>query len=199
MGEVKTITILSDSFFLPTGYRNQALQLAQYLHKKGYKIHVLMNAYNGMTLKNATLLDGTELPFEMHGEITHSYFQNTMSQHLKETKSERFFILLDTFMLFPWFLNIDTSPAKTLFWFPTDGGGGMPKGCEMILKKVDKPIAMSRFGQKQVKDYYGIDTIHIPHGLNTSRFYRIPEEQRLKLKEKWGFKDKFVIGVVARN
>jgi glycosyltransferase involved in cell wall biosynthesis len=102
-------------------------------------------------------------------------------------------------MLYPWFMNIDTSPAKTLFWFPTDGGGGLPKGCEDILKKIDKPIAMSRFGQKQVKEYHGLDVKYIPHGLDTKNFYRISDEERDKIREKWGFKDKFVIGVVARN
>jgi len=48
-----------------------------------------------------------------------------------------FDILLDTFMLFPHLLNKDLSPAKTIFWYPSDGGAGMPKGCESILKKVD--------------------------------------------------------------
>jgi glycosyltransferase involved in cell wall biosynthesis len=193
------ITILSDSPFIPTGYRNQAVMLAKFLKKKGHEIHYLANAFNGITIDYAKLFDGTELDFKIYGEMVHSYFQGTMSQHLKETNSDRFFILLDTFMLFPWFLNIDTSPAKTLFWFPSDGGGGMPKGCEQMLRKIDKPIAMSRFGQKQIKDYYGIDLMHIPHGTEPDKFYRLPDEEKNKLREKWGFKDKFVIGVVARN
>jgi len=193
------ITILSDSPFIPTGYRNQAVQLAKYLKKKGHEIHYLANAFSGITIDYAKLFDGTELDFKIYGELVHSYFQGTMSQHLKETNSERFFILLDTFMLFPWLLNIDFNPAKSLFWFPSDGGGGMPRGCEQILKKIDKPIAMSRFAQKQVKDYYGIDVIYIPHGTEPDKFYKLTEEERNKLREKWGFKDKFVIGVVARN
>ncbi len=46
------------------------------------------------------------------------------------------------------FMNIDTSPAKTFFYFPSDGGGGLPIGCEAILKKINVPIAMAKFGQK---------------------------------------------------
>ena len=38
------------------------------------------------------------------------YFNQEMSQLLKTIKPDVFLILLDTFMLFPWFLNIDTSP-----------------------------------------------------------------------------------------
>jgi glycosyltransferase involved in cell wall biosynthesis len=102
-------------------------------------------------------------------------------------------------MLFPWFLNIDTSPAKTFFWFPSDGGGGLPKGCEAILKKIDVPVAMSQFGQKQVKDYHNLEVAHIPHGVDYKAFYPLEEADRLKLRTKWGLNDKFVIGVVARN
>ncbi len=108
----------------------------------------------------------------------------------------------NTFMLHGangWFLNIDTSPARTLFWFPTDGGGGLPSGCQNILKKIDKPVAMSKFGQKQVKEYHDLNVDHIPHGLDTKLFYKMSDEERLKLRRKYGLEGKFVIGVVARN
>ena len=144
--------------------------------------------------------DGTQFKCKIYGSsFGQDYFANTMSMHLKETKTDIFIILLDTFMLYPWFLNIDTSPAKTYFWFPSDGGGGMPKGCENILRKVDCPVAMAKFGQKQVGDYYGIKTEYIPHGVDSKRFYRLPESQRNELRIRWGLNDKFVIGVVARN
>ena len=193
------ITILSDSPTIPTGYRNQSLQMAQYLRKQGHEVHFLANSYMGATIDYARLSDGTELDFKIYGEMQHGYFRNVMSEHLKKTKTDIFFILLDTFMLYPWFLEIDFSPAKAIFWFPSDGGGGMPKGCEMILKKVNCPVAMAKFGQKQVKDYYGIDVKHIPHGLNLKNFYRLSDEKRKEIRTKAGLNDKFIIGVVARN
>ena len=196
------IVILSDSPFIPTGYRNQALQLAQYLTKKGHEIHYLANAYMGMQLNKATLFDGTEINFKMYGELQHSYFKDTMSPIIKQVMADRFIILLDTFMLHGgdgWFLNVDTSPAKTFMWFPTDGGGGLPAGCINILRKIDQPVAMAKFGQKQVKDYHDLDVVHIPHGVNTKLFYRMKDEEKLKLRQKYGLIDKFVIGIVARN
>ncbi len=196
------IAILSDSPFIPTGYRNQALQLAQYLHKRGHEIHYLANAYMGMELKKAILFDGTDISFRLYGEMQHSYFKDTMSPILKKIMADRFFILLDTFMLHGndgWFLHVDTSPAKTLFWFPTDGGGGLPVGCINILKKIERPVAMSHFGQKQVREYHNLDVPYIPHGVNTELFYKMKDEERLKLRERYGLVDKFVIGVVARN
>ena len=155
-----------------------------------------------MELNKATLYDGTELNFKMYGEMQHSYFRNTMSAILKKVMADRFFILLDTFMLHGndgWFLNIDTSPARTFFWFPSDGGGGLPAGCQNILKKIDNPIAMSKFGQKQVKDYYNLDVGYIPHGVNTKLFYKMPDDKKLELRRRYGLEGKFVIGVVARN
>lgn len=194
------ICILSDSPALPTGYRNQAVQLVQYLEKKGHKVHYLANAFVGTTLDGIKLEDGTELKAKIHGSMFgQDYFANTMSQIFKDNQIDRFIILLDTFMIFPWFLNIDTSPAKTYFWVPSDGGGGLPSGCENILKKVDCPVSMSKFAQKQIKDYHGIDTKYIPLGIDTKRFFRLKDEERNILRNKWGLKDKFVIGVVARN
>lgn len=75
----------------------------------------------------------------------------------------------------------------------------MPRGCSAILKKVDLPIAMSRFAQKQVKDYYGMETPYIPLCTEPKRFYRLPDMDREMLRRKWGVHDKFVVGVVARN
>jgi len=192
-------TILSDSPMLPTGYSNQSKQLARYLRKKGHEVHYLANSYTGAQISYAKLKDGTEFDYNIYGEMQHSYFMNTLSEHLKKTKSDILFILLDTFMLFPKLLEIDLSPAKTFFWYPSDGGAGMPKNCELILKKVNVPVAMAKFGQKQVKDYYGIDTLHIPHGTEPNRFYKLSNEERMRLKASWGLLDKFVIGVVARN
>ena len=165
------ITILSDSPFIPTGYSNQAKLLAKVLKERGHEIHFLANSYAGATIEHSKLTDGTVFDYKIYGEMQHGYFSATMSQHLKETKTDVFFILLDTFMLFQSnFLNQDTSPARTIFWYPSDGGGGMPKQCELILAKINQPVAMSKFGQKQVKDYYNMNTGYIPHGTEPKKF-----------------------------
>jgi len=193
------IAILSDSPMLPTGYSNQMKQLTQYLHNKGHEIHYFANAYSGATLEHTKLEDGTDFNFKIYGDSENQYFANSLSPRLKEIKPDKFIILLDTFMLFPWFLNVDTSPAETYFWFPSDGGGGLPRGCEKILQKIDNPIAMSEFAQKQVKEYHNLSVTHIPHGLNVNRFYSLSINEKEEKRKQWGFQDKFVVGVVARN
>lgn len=194
------IAILSDSVTIPTGYRNQASQLAKYLQSKGHEIFYLANAYAGSNIDSLKLEGGEEFNFKIFGhQMQDQYFHMTMSYLLKKYKIDRFIILLDTFMLYPWFLNVDTSPAKTFFWFPTDGGGGLPDDCQKILQKINQPVAMSRFGQKQVKDYYNLNSAFIPHGVNSDSFYPLSDQERLNLKVRFGLKNKFVIGVVARN
>ncbi len=196
----KKIVILSDSPFIPTGYSNQGKLLANYLVKQGHEVHYLANAYNGTTISYAKLKDGTEFNYSIYGEMQPSYFANSMRALLTEIKPDKFFILLDSFMLYQsGFLNQDTSPAETFFWFPSDGGGGMPKDCEKILMKVNHAVAMARFGQKQVKDYYNLDVKHIPHGCEPDRFYKLTDEERNQLRAKYRLQNKFVIGVVARN
>lgn len=197
------ITILSDSPTFPTGYSNQARLLCKYLRSKGHEIHYLANGLQGSTLRYAELSDGTKLDYNIYGNPGRNpYFQDYISHHLKEVRSDAFIILLDTFMLYGsngWFNQVDTSPAQTFFWFPTDGGGGMPVGCDSILRKVDVPVAMAEFGKKQVKDYHNINSECIPHGTEPDRFYRLSDSDRIKIKSKYGLLGKFVIGVVARN
>jgi len=194
------IVVLSDSPTLCTGYRNQATQLVRHLEKQGHEIHYLANGYIGSDIQNITLDGGEEFKYKIYGHShDNQYFNRTLSKTLKELKADRLIVLLDTFMLYPWFLNVDTAPAKTFFWFPSDGGGGMPKDCQKILQKIDVPVAMAEFGQKQCKDYYNLPVEHIPHGVDCDSFYPLPAEEKKDLKKKWGLDGKFVIGVVARN
>ena len=173
------IAVLSDSLTIPTGYKNQMSQLVQYLRSKGHEIFYMANGYVGADMEGLKLDGGEQYDFKIYGHNTiNPYFKETMSKIIRDNKVDRFIVLLDTFMLYPWFLNIDTSPAKTFFWFPSDGGGGLPKGCDSILRKIDTPVAMAKFGQKQVKDYHNLNVEHIPHGLNTEEFKPVSEEKK---------------------
>jgi len=201
------ITILSDSPFITTGYSDQCKKLVNYLTDKGHEVHWLANGHMGKTIEYARLDDGTEVKAKVYGRIQHQYFGDMLSSHLKKTNSDIFLVVLDTFMLHGdpknprngWFLNIDTAPAKTIFWYPSDGGGGMPIGCDLILKKMDLAVAYSKFAQQQVKDYYGLETPYIPLGTEKKRFFKMSDIERHKLKQKYGLQGKFIVGSVFRN
>lgn len=194
------IAILSDSPLLTTGYRNQAVHLANNLSERGHNVYYFGHAYNGQVLRpGSTLEDGRKLNFTIVGQGREAYFKDVLDKYVKDYKIDVLIILLDTFMLFDWILKLDLSPAKTIFWFPSDGGQGMPLGCENILKKIDHPIAMAKFGRDQVKICHNIDVDYIPHTIDAKQFFPLPENERQELRRKWGLDGKFVIGVVARN
>jgi len=95
----KVITILSDSPTIPTGYRDQSVMVADYLVSKGYEVHFLGNAYTGSTIDKIKFIGEEVHNFKLYGMGLQPYFADVITNHLKETKSDYFLILLDTFML----------------------------------------------------------------------------------------------------
>ncbi len=191
---------LSDSPLTVTGYATISWNICNRLAEQGHEVFYIGHNYLGQTIpKGLKLQDGTELKFTLLGGSPRPYASDLIMPLIKKYKPDIFGVLLDTFMLYPWFLNLDFSPAKSIFYFPSDGGGGMPLGCENILRKVNCPVAMARFGMRQVKQFYNIDTKYIPHAVDTKIYYPLSQAERNNIKAKYGLQDKFVVGVVARN
>ncbi len=181
--------------------------LTNYL-KKGMKpedinnIQTIFKKYPQLQLPALWLNDGTPLNFNIWGTGKESYFKDVLTPRIRQIQPDLCGALLDTFMVMqpsPWFLDIDFAPSKSYFYFPSDGGGGLPLGCENVLRKVDQPVAMSKYAQTQAKEVYGIETAYIPHAISQKRYYPLSDEEKAKLRQKWGLVDKQIIGVVARN
>jgi len=194
------IYFLSDSCLTCTGYATITSNILNYLSEKGHEcIHQAHN-YVGQTIPPGFKFeDGRELKFKIMGTGKMLYSQDLLVPRIRELKPDIFGVLLDSFMLYPWILNLDFAPAKSIIYFPSDGGGGLPQFCENVLKKFNVKVAMSKYAQKQVFDLYGIKAEYIPHAIDTSNYYALDEGRRKELKTKWGFQDKFVVGVVSRN
>lgn len=192
---------VSDSPFNVTGYATISTNICNGLVDNGHEVFYLGHNFIGQDIPpGVKFADGKELKFTvLGGSGREPYAKDLWIPKIRELKPDFFGILLDTFMLYPHYLQMDYAPAKTIFYFPSDGGGGMPLGCENILRKANIPIAMAKFGQKQVKDLYGINTEYIPHAVDTKIYYPLPEKERNELRVKWGLQDKFVVGSVYRN
>lgn len=191
---------LSDSPMTVTGYSTISWNICNKLAEAGHNVYYLAHNYMGQTLaKGKHIENGPEFKFITLGGSPTAYSQNLIMPFIKKYKIDVFGILLDTFMTYPWLLNLDFAPAKTIFYYPSDGGGGLPLRCEDILKKVNVPIAMARFGQRQVKQLHQMDTKYIPHAVDIKNYYPLSPEEKLKCKAKFGLQDKYVVGVVARN
>jgi len=191
---------LSDSPLTVTGYATITWNILNKLSDAGHTCYALGHNYVGQTIPpGLKLKDGTKMKFTIISGGPAPYAQNLIQPYIKKYKIDVFAVLLDTFMLYPWILNMDFSPAKTIFYFPSDGGGGMPLGCENILRKVNCPVSMSKYGQQQVKEMYNIDTKYIPHAIDIKNYKPLSAPEKENIRAKWGLNNKFVVGTVARN
>lgn len=196
----KKILFLSDSPLTCTGYGRISTEISNYMVSKDWEVHLMGHNYIGQDLPpGLTFKDGSKLNFHVYGNGREPYCKDLIMPRIRDIKPDIFIILLDTFMLYPWLTELDFAPAKTIFYFPSDGGGQLPSGCENVLRKVNVPVAMAKFGQKQCKEVHNLDTLHIPHHVDTNNFYPLPDEERAKIRIKWGLTNKFVVGTVARN
>jgi glycosyltransferase involved in cell wall biosynthesis len=194
------IGILSDSPFLTTGYATIASNMGNIFAEKGHNVFYFAHVYTGQSLvPGTTFEDGRKLNFNIIGQGREAYFKDLLSLYTKMYKLDVLVVLLDTFMGYNWFLSLDLSPAKTIWYFPSDGGSGMPLGCEQILKFVNNPVAMAKFGKQQVEKLYGVPCDYIPHAVDTTNYFPMKEDERKKLRQMWGLEGKFVVGSVFRN
>jgi len=213
MKQKPVILWLSDSPFTNTGYATISRNILNGLSDE-FECHYLAHNYMGQTIpeNGVTLQDGLRFKFTIHGAGREGYCRDLIEPYIQKFKPDFFCVLLDTFMGFQVGMqNINFAPAKSLFYFPSDGGGGMPQGCEQILKHFNIAVAMAEFGKIQTKDYYNLNTEFIPHAVDCNLFRPINHLEKSKIKSEFsvlsingqlmkGFlHDKFVVGTVARN
>ena len=194
------ILALSDSPTTCTGFATICSNIMTGMVEKNWEVNYMGHNYLGQDLvPPITFEDGRTLNFKLQGAGREQYCKDMIVPRINKFNPDVFFIQLDTFMVFPWFMDLPLNRTRSVFYFPSDGAGGMPLGCENILKKVNMPVAMAKFGQKQVKDLYNIDSEYIPHAIDEKNYYPLPLEEREKLKAKYGLTGRFVVGTVARN
>lgn len=196
----KKIVWMSDSPFLPTGYATISNQICKRLSEDfGWEIVYVSHNYLGRKLEKDEVKG---MPYSLYGKGRDEFCKDVIVPILREEKPQLFITLLDTFMVFPWFMEMDFAPARTLFYYPVDGGGtGLPYQCENVLRKCALPISMSRHGAEIVKSKYGVDSAFIPHAVDSKHYKPFSPEEKIVLRkaENWGLQNKFVVGVVARN
>ena len=112
----------------------------------------------------------------------------------KDFNADIFLSLIDVWVL----RNLDKT-IRHVPWMPVDHEPP-PQPVLLALKQnpgLVKPIAMARFGQKQLEKN-GIEAYYIPHTVNTDLFKPDPEGREFA-RGKYEWKDKFVVGTVGTN
>jgi glycosyltransferase involved in cell wall biosynthesis len=91
----------------------------------------------------------------------------------------------------------DFEGLRIAAWLPVDCEPVPPMTRVAIDRYNVTPIAMSRFGEKALRDA-GYDPLYVPHGIETAVFQE--HEDRDECKRSMGIDpDKFVVGMVAHN
>jgi len=192
---------LSDTALSPTGYSNVTKHVLNGLTARSWNCTNIGHNYLNRPLSPPIRILGSSetINFKcLPGDMQAAHAQNLIEPYINQFKPDLFVILLDTFMCYPWLLNKNIS-CKSVFYFPTDGDP-FPIGCDAILRKVTKPIAMSKFGRDQVFKDHGILADYIPHGVDSNKFIPYTPEMKMAARLKWNLPpDAFIMGNNFRN
>jgi glycosyltransferase involved in cell wall biosynthesis len=176
----------SNAPFVPTGYGQQTALFAPHLSEH---YDLAISAFYG--------LDGAKLMW--HGIPLYPGFgadfgNGFLLQHAKhhfdgDVQGGMVFCLMDI-----WPLNAQMASRMNLIsWCPIDHEPALPAIVKFFKESGAVPVAMSRFGEEQLKE---LDPLYCPHAVDTS-VYRPHDREELDTGSLP--KDAFVVAMVAAN
>jgi FkbM family methyltransferase len=179
--------IHSNAPWVPSGYGTQCALWAPRLASLGHDVAV--SAYFGL---RGGMLEWRGLPVYPSGQAP--YGGDVVGMHARHFAADLVLLLADL-----WCVPHETlTGLNVAAWMPIDCEPmGMMDAGRLKAYGGAIPVAMSRFGEKQLTDA-GFDPVfYVPHGIDTSVFR--PPEDRRGLREAMGVDGKFVIFMNAAN
>ena len=195
---------MSDSPTIPTGFGNVTRRVCTGLADRGHHVSILGWVMRGQPTpwQNCMLYPATPwhhgMPYQ-RGRDT-----SELLHYLRQIQPDVLIIQGDVW--WPRYI-IDSSLANFMhtngipwiLYYPIDSDMGenrLPPSWIRILKNVDLPIAMSRYGH-DVTQANGVEADYIPLGVDTKIFQ--PPIDKDSAKQVFGYEGKFVILSDARN
>lgn len=175
----------SNSPFAGSGYGVQTDLFSRALAARGHEI--LISAYYGHRGAKLTTQPGIDvLPGSMD-----AWGNDILPAHWSWHKPDVALALMDI-----WVIRPDVLRSLPLgFWTPIDHEP-MPPMVAHHLRSVRHPIAMSRFGEREMRKA-GLDPFYVPHAVETDVY---KPGDRAGARETLGYPaDKFIACVVAAN
>lgn len=186
---------ISDSPETPSGFGNVTRFVCQGLAACGHQVSIL-----GWQ---------TRQPYDWNGCRVHAVGSDPMGSdalyaYLVRHRPEVVIALADVWWL-PYFSSphvrrqMELTEARWALYFPIDGNtaeGLLPPSWVELLRMVDVPIAMSRYGQ-QVARSCGVECDYIPHGVDLGVF--APPADREQAKNAVDAEGRFVVLSDSRN
>lgn len=193
---------LSVAPFSPTGYGGQTAQVTKRLKAAGHNVAISVTA--GVQWEQFEW-DGIRMYPADHTRLNKYMLKHHVGDFAQQTGCEPHEVqVISLFDIWPW---IDTSPLyggmvadfqglNIASWVPVDSVPTTPLTLQTLKQFQIKPIAMSRFGEEQLRGE-GFDPLYVPHAIDTSVY---APRDRVKAREVMHVDpDAFVVGVVAHN
>jgi glycosyltransferase involved in cell wall biosynthesis len=176
----------SNAPWAPTGYGQQTAIWIPRFEEMGHDM--LVSAYYGLHGSPMRYGETTILPGH-----NHLYGDDILAERYVNEQVDCLITLHDIWVLTPSKL----SDLNVAHWLPVDcqNLGSMDRACLEISHAV--PIAMSRHGEKTLRDAGFEDVFYVPHGIDTTLFR--PSGDRQALREANKINDRFIIGLNAAN
>jgi glycosyltransferase involved in cell wall biosynthesis len=193
-----TVSVLSNSPGMPTGYGIATEALVNLLKRDGADVAALSNyGHEGINSTYKTRFG--DIPLYARG--SEAYSNDVAPAHHKHWKAlnakqpDLMITLYDV-----WVLNsksYDSIPIAS--WTPIDHNPVPPGVLQWLKKDNVTPLAMSKFGLEQINKA-GVEGHYIPHSIDTNIFKPTVTIGEVSAQEFMGFKDdEFIVGMNAAN
>jgi glycosyltransferase involved in cell wall biosynthesis len=186
---------ISDSPETPSGFGNVTRFVCQGLAACGHQVSIL-----GWQTRQAHEWNGCRV----HAVGSDPMGSDALYAYLVRHRPEVVIALADVWWL-PYFSSphvrrqMELTDARWALYFPIDGNtveGLLPPSWVELLRMVDVPIAMSRYGQR-IARACGVECDYIPHGVDLDVF--APPADREQAKRAVDAEGRFVVLSDSRN
>jgi glycosyltransferase involved in cell wall biosynthesis len=186
---------ISDSPDTPSGFGNVTRQVAVGLARRGHRVSII-----GWQCKKVAAWEGCTV-YPVHHDPMGS---DATYAALVRLRPDVVVALADIWWL-PYVAaphirqQLELTRTPWVLYFPVDGHtdeGSLPPSWVELLREVDVPVAMSRYGQRIVRGC-GIDCEYVPHGVDLDVFR--PPANRAEAKARAGLPGRFVVLSDSRN
>lgn len=191
------ISLASNSPGMPTGYGNQAQLLLERMVRHGLEVASLSNY--GQEGRPGTLdIGGKKIPHYHRGFDLYSL--DSIPLHIRDFTGKHPDLQHVLFTLYDvWVYNKLKYDGPIVSWVPMDHVTTPPGVVEFLRRENVTPITMAPHGQRQLESQ-GIESIYIPHGIETKVYYPDTQYKGRSFKEMMGLQESdHLVGIVAAN
>lgn len=192
MEEKTRVLLVTDGIWTPSGFGTVCKNISYGLRDQDVEVAILSWQFVGMT----TSFDNIKVyPIKDHT------FGADQIQYVIQDFRPHYVITLGDMWMVNYMANdgnqkvLKDFKAKWIWYLPIDSDN-IPAPFMAPILKADCVVAMSKHGGK-VLEAAGVPHEYIPHGVDTAFYKPIDKEEARKGNSQ--YKDKFIIGCVARN